>query len=59
MTAVEIILIVVAAVFVVGVAVWQIIRKLRGKSGCGCSDCAGCKACSRAKKDEKKSQSNV
>jgi len=59
MTAVEIILIVVAAVFVVGVAVWQIIRKTRGKSGCGCSDCAGCKACSRAKKDEKKSQSNV
>ena len=56
MTAGEIILIVVASAFVVGVVAWQIVRKLRGKGGCdcGCSDCAGCKACAAKKKDGKK-----
>ncbi len=50
----EILLIVAAAAFVVGVTVWQIIRKVKGKGGCdcGCSDCSSCPAC--RKKNEQK-----
>ena len=37
----EITVIVVAAAFVAGVAVYSLVRRLRGKGGCGC-DCAHC-----------------
>ena len=54
----EILLIVLAAAFVLGVVVWQIIRKKQGKSGCDCGDCSHCEGCSvcaeKAKKKEKK-----
>jgi len=51
----EILLIVAAAAFVIGIAVWQIIRKVKGKGGCdcGCSDCSACAAC-RKHSEEKK-----
>ncbi len=47
MTWYEILIIVLAAAFVIGVVVWQIVRRRRGKGGCdcGCSSCAGCPAC--------------
>ena len=51
----EILLIVFAAAFVIGVIVWQIIRKKQGKGGCdcGCSNCPGnCPSC--RPKEEKK-----
>ena len=43
----EILLIVAAALFVIGVIVWQAIRRMQGKGGCdcGCSSCDGCSAC--------------
>ncbi|MDE6058668.1 MAG: FeoB-associated Cys-rich membrane protein [Clostridia bacterium] len=53
----EIVLIVAAALFVVGVIVWQIIRRKQGKGGCdcGCSNCSGsCSACQSKQKEEKK-----
>lgn len=47
----EILIIVAACAFVVGVAVWQIIRKVQGKGGCdcgeGCSSCPHCKHCKK------------
>ena len=46
----EIMIIVAAAAFVVGVVVWQIIRKKKGKGGCDC--CSGCSQCSRCKGKE-------
>ena len=49
----EILLIVLAASFVVGVGVWQIVRRIRGKGGCDC-DCASCAGCSKCR--EKKEQ---
>ena len=52
----EILLIVAAAAFVLGIIVWQIIRKKQGKGGCdcGCSNCpSGC-SCAKAKKQEPK-----
>lgn len=53
----EIVIIVLAVAFVAGVAVWQIIRKKQGKSGCdcGCSQCTGaCPHCAEAQKRAKK-----
>lgn len=53
----EILLIVAAAAFVVGVIVWQIIRKKQGKGGCdcGCSHCSGnCFACKPKKEENQK-----
>ena len=53
----EILLIIAAAGFVVGVCVWQIIRKKQGKGGCdcGCSNCPGsCSSCKPKKKEDKK-----
>ena len=52
MTWYEILIIVLAAAFVVGVTVWRIVRHRQGKGGCdcGCSDCSHCSACSAAKK---------
>ena len=42
----EILVIVLAACFVAGIVIWQIIRKKQGKNGCdcscGCGNCAGC-----------------
>lgn len=43
MGAVEITIIVVAALIVISVAVSAIVRKAKGRSGCsGCRGCAGC-----------------
>ncbi len=53
----EILLIVCAAAFVIGVVIWQIIRKKQGKGGCdcGCSSCTGnCSKCKPKPKEEKK-----
>lgn len=53
----EILLIVLAAGFVIGVVAWRVIARKRGKGGCDCgfdcSACAGCSAC-REKKEDKK-----
>lgn len=56
MTWYEILIIVLAAAFVVGVFGWRIVRKKQGKGGCdcGCSDCSHCAACSAAKKAKEK-----
>lgn len=45
MQPIEIVVIVISALFVVGVAVWALLRKRKGKSFCtGCDgDCANCK----------------
>ena len=47
MTWYEILIIVLAAAFVIGVAAWRIVRRRQGKGGCdcGCSDCSHCTAC--------------
>ena len=52
MTWYEILIIVLAAAFVIGVFGWRIVRKMQGMGGCdcGCSDCSHCTACSAAKK---------
>lgn len=51
----EILIIVCAAGFVAAVVIWQVIRKLHGKSGCdcGCANCSGCSACRAKKKEDK------
>ena len=61
----EILIIVLAAAFVVGIAVWQIIRRKKGKVGCDCcSACSGqcphctAKAPAQTADEEKKSQSS-
>lgn len=46
----EILVIVLAGAFVIGVAVWQIVRKKKGKSGCDC--CGECSHCSRCKQEK-------
>lgn len=50
MTWYEILIIVAAAAFVVGVAIYTIVRKKQGKSSCGC-DCGCCSGCPAKKKD--------
>lgn len=52
----EIIVVVLCAAIVIGVAAVAIVRKKQGKSSCGgdCSRCGGCSACGSAKKNEKK-----
>ncbi len=54
MTWYEILIIVLSAAFVLGVAAWQIIRRKKGKGGCdcGCNGCSGCPRC--AEKDAKR-----
>ena len=53
----EILLIVLAGAFVVGVAVWQIIRKKQGKSGCDCGSCSGgCPHCAAAQKKQEENK---
>lgn len=47
MSAIEIVVIVVAVLIVLSVIIWCAVRKSKGKSACGC-DCAVCKHnCSR------------
>lgn len=54
----DIILIAGCALFVAGVVVAAIIRKKRGKSGCGCcSDCAHCSRCLHVADDVKRDAS--
>ena len=54
----EILIIVLSAAFVVGVGVWQVIRRKKGKGGCDCcSDCTHCPHCKEQEsKKETKSQ---
>jgi len=59
MTGGEIALIVAAAAFVLGVIIWQIVRRKKGKTGCDCcSDCCSCGHCSKQKSETKKSQNS-
>ena len=39
MQVIEIVVIVVSIVFVIGVAIWAVVRKKQGKSTCGCGEC--------------------
>ena len=48
----EYLIIVAAALFVVGVIVWRIVRKVQGKGGCGCGGCSACRE-NRPRKEEK------
>ncbi len=52
----EILVIALAAAFVIGVCIWQIIRKKRGKGGCDCG-CSTCAHCSHCKPKEAKADS--
>lgn len=53
MSAIEIVVIVVAVLIVLSVIIWCAIRKSKGKSACGC-DCAVCKHnCSRSENSGK------
>lgn len=54
MQPVEIVLIIACALIVVGVAVSAVVRKKRGKTGCGC-DCADCGHCSACRGGKEKS----
>jgi len=48
----EVLVIVVAALFVLGVIVASVIRRLKGKSGCDCGgNCSCCSGCSLKKDD--------
>ena len=56
----EILVIVFAAAFVVGVAIWQIVRRKKGKGCCDCSSCSACphckaQNCDKAMGEDKKS----
>ena len=52
----EIMIIVLACAFVVGVIAWRIIRKMQGKSGCDCGcGCGGnCPSCKSKQEDQNK-----
>ena len=55
----EILIIIAACAFVVGVIAASVIRKKQGKTGCGCdcggcAGCSGCAACASHKKSEDK-----
>lgn len=54
MTALEIIILVAAVGIVVGVIVWNIVKKKRGKGGCCGCDCSSCCAACRSAKNGKK-----
>lgn len=47
----EILIIALAVAFVSGVIAWQIVRKKKGKDGCGC--CSECTRCNHCKPKEK------
>lgn len=50
----EILIIVLACAFVAGVAIWQIVRRKKGKGGCcDCQNCSHCASC-KSRKDEQK-----
>lgn len=53
----EILIIVLAAAFVLGVIIMSLIRKKQGKSSCGC-DCSGCSGCSACKGKDKDRKEN-
>lgn len=51
MTWYEILVIVLATMFVIGVCVYSFVRKKKGKGGCDCcSDCAHCAHCATEEK---------
>ena len=54
----EILIIIAAAGFVVGVIVWRIIRKKQGKpSCCDCGgNCSVCPACANAQREKEKAE---
>lgn len=51
----EILIIVVACAFVLGITIWRIVRHAKGKGGCDCGcDCAHCSGCSPQKEEKEK-----
>lgn len=59
MSAIEIVVIVVAVLIVLSVIIWCAIRKSKGKSACGC-DCAVCKHnCSKSTNNGEKTDKNA
>lgn len=48
MTLLEILVIIACTLIVLGVVVWSIINKKKGKTSCGC-DCANCLGCANKK----------
>ncbi len=53
MKPIDVIIIVAAVLFVVGVATYALWRKKKGKTDCGCGcDCGSCSGCPSAKKDK-------
>ncbi len=48
----EILIIIAAAAFVAGVAVWSFVKRKKGKGGCAdcCGNCCGCAGCSHPEK---------
>ena len=49
MTWYEILIIAAAAAFVIGVGIYSIVRRKKGKGGC-CSDCSHCTRCATEEK---------
>lgn len=59
MSAIEIVVIVVAVLIVLSVIIWCAVRKSKGKSVCGC-DCAVCKHnCSRNTTNDENASKNA
>lgn len=59
MSWVEILIIVLAAGFVLGVGVWQFLRRKKGKGGCDCcSDCSRCGRCGAGREREEREHSH-
>ncbi|MCM1289450.1 MAG: hypothetical protein NC132_02210 [Corallococcus sp.] len=54
----EILLIVACAAIVLGVVIAAVVRKVKGKSGCGC-DCASCGMCSHCSQQDAKDNADV
>ncbi len=48
----EILIIIAAAAFVIGVIAFSVVRKKQGKTSCGCGDCASCGCCKSCRKEE-------
>lgn len=59
MSAIEIVVIVVAVLIVLSVIIWCAVRKSKGKSACGC-DCTVCKHnCSRNATNDENASKNA
>lgn len=59
MSAIEIVVIVVAVLIVLSVIIWCAVRKSKGKSACGC-DCAVCKHnCSKSTNNSEKTNKSA